>query len=202
MARKRIGGDDDILGKVAIGGAVIVGAYFVVVKPLMNILGINPADTAAVNDQVSTPAAANPFNASFQPAVDYYASHPAKDSTGAPVTINTAFQQIKAAYDNGTLASLAASDSSYSDIYTVAQIGEKLNDIYFWQWIKGYSADDVISLFSQIHTQTQLAELAEYMLYNFNVDLLPGLRAGLLKFGLNDTQLAALINQITNLPIS
>jgi hypothetical protein len=200
MKRKRIGDADDLLGRVAVGGGIAVAGYFLVVKPLMNVLGINPADTESVNDQISTAATDNPFNAMFKPAVDYYNSHPGKDADGNPLTINVAFQQIKAAYDSGTLAALAASDSSYSDIYKIAQIAEKLNDIYFWQWLKGYSADDVISLFSEISTQLMLAELSEYMLYNFNVDLLPGLRAGLLKFGLNDTQLAGLISEINNLP--
>ncbi len=199
MKRKRIGAVDDTLGKVAIGGALLVGGYFMIVKPLMNVLGINPEDTATVNNQVSSSASDNPFNALFQPAVDYYQSHPS-NTGGVPDTINVAFQKIKAAYDDGTLATLAASDPGYTDMFHVAQIADKLKDIYFWQWLKGYSADDVISLFSQITSQIQLAELAEYMLYNFNVDLLPGLRAGLLKFGLNDTQLASLISQIDNLP--
>jgi hypothetical protein len=181
---------EDLLFKVALAA----GAYFFVVRPIMNELGVNPADTATVNSQINSSAASNPFSASFTPFVSQYQSN---WSSSAGFTEQAYFAQFQQAYNDGQ----TSLNGSTSDLAVYA---ETINNSF------GYILHDtntVMAIFNELQYQTDVAWISAYLYYNYQKDLLSLLTNGAwtlfgLKSGLSDTDLATCINHVLSLPQS
>lgn len=176
---------DDEDEKLLVAGGVILLAYFGIVKPLLNAVGVNPADTAVVNNISTTSNANNPFTYYYQPFVDAYSGNWA--TYGGVIGWMQALQQ---SFNNGTLTNQAAplvfdAEALYSDA--------------------GYfrtDADGIIAIFNSLTSKSDVAYIAGYLFANYDVDLLTFLRNGkqLFHFGLSDTQIAQIIAHINTLP--
>lgn len=183
--------------KLIIWGAVIVGGYFVVVKPLMGMLGSDPADTNLIEEQAMTNPADNPFSVQFQGFVDNFNANPSYDSNGNRMSMADVYHLIKNWYDFDD-------PNLTGKLKDIADWSESINDAFSF-WTGGPDINKVLSVFSQLTNQNQVASIAAYFAYNFNKDLFHYLRYGKsisdwLPNGLSASELALLIKQINNLP--
>lgn len=189
---KRIGEiDEDII----IGGVLLAGAYFFIIKPLMSTFGDDPADTNTVNTQTNKDATDNPFDPNFFPFLDWFnTTQSSSDIQGYMADI-----QQKYLYHNPQPL------DPNSLPYKAAKAAEDL--ITALQWINFTpDTDTVISTFNQVTSQVEVGFIAAYINYNYSKDLLHFLRYGGNLFaafpnGVTEAQLAQIINKVNALPV-
>lgn len=187
--RKKIGEVDEGL---IIGGVLVGAAYFFVVRPLVNNFGTDPADTQTVTDQQQVDQGNNPFNPNFTPFLQQWAIN-----QPSGLSVSDGMQQIKQLGDSGQLQPGSQAAQTYA-------WGEALaSALSVWNW----SADTqtVISIFNQMSSEIQVAALAAYMSYVYGKDLLTFLHYGgsaipWIPNGLPESQVAAIVKQVNNLP--
>lgn len=177
--------------KLLVSGGLILAGYLLVVKPLMNTLGIDPADQAKVDQQTNTPAADNPFSPTFQPFVDNFTQN-----QGGGVTIPQAMQAVYADFQAGNLQP--------GNALQLATWADTLKSSLGWFFAPDINA--ILSVFTQMSNKTQCAALAAYCAYNFNKDLLHWLYYGssiipAIPYGLSEAQLAIIVTEVNNLPV-
>jgi hypothetical protein len=182
--------DDDLLFKAGLA----VGAYFFVVRPLLNQFGVSPEDTAAVADVDNAAPAGNPFSIQYTPMLTKY-QNDFNTIGGAPAF----FTALKYEYDNG-------SDSYNDTISDIAIEAENIKSALNTKW-HNVNVDDVFAAFNRLQDKTDVALIAGYLSYNYDIDLWNYLRngswqliPGLIRNGLNDTQLATITKRINSLP--
>ena len=98
MAAKKIGGVGEDL--ILIGG--LTAGFFLVLKPLLDQFGIDPANKATIDNQKTITPSANCFSYQFAPFVQNFNDNQPRDVNGNPLTMQQFFQGVKAAYDAGT----------------------------------------------------------------------------------------------------
>lgn len=185
---KRIG---DVEGDVMLtAGIVVVGV--IGIKYLLASFGSSAEDSATVANQHTVTPAQNPFNPSFQPFLDNWNAYQQGNTVADGMT--TFYAEFQA----GTLP--AGTDS-----FQIATWADTLKSaLSVWNWTVDTNA--VFSVFSQMVSQIQCANLAAYVSYNFNKDLLTWLHYGgspvpWVPNGLSDSQVAIIVNQINALPV-
>lgn len=208
---------EKLLQNVLLWGTVIVGGYFVVVKPLLGAVGIDPQTQALIDAENNLPPSQNPFNASFQPFVDFYNNN-APDSyisysggfnwqfftSGAPVVVNQSptigqfFQSLKALYVGG---SLQPSVWGFLDSAALTNLSEQLHAGIHGGFVVPVEGD-ILAPLSQLGSKLQLAFVANYFYWNYNEDLFSSLNGGIIKRGLAPSDFAALIQRVNNFPLT
>lgn len=176
----------------------IAAAYFLVVRPIMSAVGISPEDQAKIEDQNTKEPAENAFSIQFQPFIDNFNANPSFNADGSKMDIATFYHTIKQWYDDKDPNLTGA-------FYNIANWAETINDsLSFWNWA-GPHVDAILAVFAQMTNKQQVSSVANYLLYNYNKELLHLLRYGsgilpTIPNGLSGSQLALLIDQINNLP--
>jgi len=179
---------EDLLFK----SALIIGAYFVVVKPVLKAIGVNPADQNTVNSQIALAPEQNAFSK------DYQFGYIAYQGWSFPNDFSNEFTRFKAGY--------GMVEAGYD------QIAEGIRNAFvisIWN-LTQFSADinTIQTLFSQLPEQAAVSYIDAYLTANYNQGLMPLLKNGwgtilginTLNNGLNDAQIAGLINQVSKLP--
>lgn len=180
MAKDNLINDD--VEELLIVGGLAVGAYFVVVLPIMRSLGISGEDTATVQSVDNSTPDANPFSVQFQESVN--------NTTGS-VSYPWAQSMLNAWNSN-----------SASVTCPIVQIGEGL-----WNAFGNFYVDNsaILALFNQIGSQLQVSQISQYLLYAHNIDLWTLLKNGNsflpLTKGLYDNELATIVNHVKALPV-
>lgn len=183
--------EEDLLIKAVVAGVAIFGLYRVG-KYLANQFGIHPENTALVNAQIAKPADQNAFSTQFKPF---------RDDDGQSKGQSWAYEKQltdQALLDPGKYQSLL----SVQPAVTVTR-GEKLWDSFSFFKDTDYNA--IFAVFNNLASKEDVAELAQFMNDIYNVDLLNFLRYGIyrlgpINFGLNDNQMADIINHVNSLP--
>lgn len=190
--KRRIG---DIEEDVIIGGLLLGGAYFFVVKPLMNAFGVDPADSNTVNQQANTGSDNNPFDPAFQPFIDFYTAN--QPDISLPEYCK-AIQKMYLYHDPEPLI-------EGTSAYNTAMWGENLHYALNW-WNLTPDTDAVKAIFNQVTSQVEVAALSAYMAYNYQKDLLHYIHFGgnLLAWipnGLTEAETAQIVNRVNSLPV-
>lgn len=178
-------------GDALVIGGVVVLSYFLVVKPIMNLLGGNPEDQQTISNQANQAPAENYFSLQYQPFVDNFNANPSFNTDGSRMTMQQFFKIIKANNDDGTPIMLNG--------VNIAQLGEDLESALS-PWVVWTNSTDVISVFSELTNKTQVSSLAAYVYYNYGKDLLSQLQGSIFKTGLSPADLSTLINRLDALP--
>lgn len=182
-------GTEKLIKDVGLIGA----AYFLVVRPILTSIGVDPADTETVKAQNNTSPDENPFSPQFAPFLAFWqANQP------AGLSVQDGMMQIASMYDDGTLTPGSEADNT-------AKWGEQIiSALSVWNWVADTQA--VLSVFSQMQNQIQVASLAAYLAYAHNKELLTYLHYGgaaipWIPNGLPESQVAQIINLVNNLPV-
>lgn len=173
-----------VVAAIAIFGLYRVGQYF------QNKFGIHPENTALVNAQAAKSGSTNAFSPVYKPFLDSDQGNPSSDSS---------FTSLKAQYDADPAKYVA---SRSQPIVTITR-GENL-----WKAFSFFTGTDypaIVNVFAGMTSKQDVAELAQFMSEIYNVDLLAFLRTGIytigpINWGLNDNQLAEIINHVNSLP--
>lgn len=178
---------DDILFKVALAA----GAYFLVIRPIMNEFGVSPEDKAAVAEIDNSSPVENPFSPYFQPMVDQYQSH------WLDVGEAAWFQQLQWNYDNG-MDQLNGTDDD------IAINAETIHNAFsLWH---NLHTNDVLAVFNRLTDQAEVSLIAAYLNYVHGEDLWSLLRnghsllPGLIPNGIGETNMAAIKKRVDSLP--
>lgn len=179
---------EDLLFK----SALIIGAYFVVVKPVLKAIGVNPVDQNTVNSQIALAPEQNAFSK------DYQYGYIAYQGWSFPTDFSNEFTRFKA----GSGMIEAGYDQIADALYNAFQIS--------WWNIAAFSADiaTIQTLFSQLPEQAAVSYLDAYLQANYNVALIPLLQNGggtilgisTINNGLTATQMAGIILEVSKLP--
>jgi hypothetical protein len=173
--------------------AMLIGfSYFFVVKPVLASFGVDPADTATVNAQITADPTTNPFSPLFQPAVDYLNKQLGGSSGFA--NAQAFWDSIETDYKNGNTV-----DEYFHDIGSKAH--QIFGDLSLINW-----TSDIVSVFNSLTDQVSCGLIAQYFYYELGADLINKLQDGLLSFswlkgGLSNTTTAAIINHVNSLPV-
>lgn len=166
---------------IILWGAVIGVGYFAVLKPILDKLGVNSDDKNKVDDENTLDPSDSPF--SYQFSQSMYSISP---------------NIYGASYWQG----LAGTDNQF------ATWGEKI--YHAWDWFSTVN-DEVNEVFNEVVAQSDVANIACYLFFNYEKDLLSYLQTGnsyipwltgALSDGLNASVLAAIINKVNSLPVS
>jgi hypothetical protein len=189
---------EKLLEDTLIYGGIALGAYFGIVRPILQAAGIDdPANVQTVNNINTLDPSENPFSYLFQPLVDYY--QPLYDQQ-AGGSAQAYWQGYKQAYDaqyNGNPPALGTTS------FDIAILSEQLkNAISFWHTPDSAT---ITGIFNLAPTQRFVASMGAYFQFNFNVDLLTFLKGGkvfilVLQWGLTDNDLANIVNHVLALP--
>lgn len=218
MGNRIRGVGDDITVDVVLLAGVGLAAYFLIIKPGLNLL--NPPADPVIAAQMAIPGPSNPFSYQFQPFIDFYNNNTPVLSGGSgassnaglfsfmfPVptvtsnnnpTIQQFFQFCKA--NPGT-----ASPWGFLDSNDLSNRAENLNNALSVSSFNPLSMSDQtggMSALSGFSNQLQMAFIANYFWWNFNTDLLTFLNGSLGKAGLTNANLDAVINTINSLPVN
>jgi hypothetical protein len=207
-------GDAITVDVVLLAGAGL-GLYFLVIKPLLSGLGVDPQSQATIDAEKALPAAQNPFNYQFQPWVDFYNNNTPQINTGgqslstdimaylnmAPVVntnSNPTMQQFFIALKQVPPAS---SPWATIDVVALSALAEQLNSAINGFTLTVTDQTAAMSPLSGLTSQMQMAFIANYFWWNFNLDLLTDLQGSLFKQGLTPQNLAVVINAVNALPV-
>jgi|SRR5579872_1133730 len=170
-------------------GALAAGAYFLVVKPIMNELGVDPADKNTIDSVSSLDPTANPFNLNFT-----YSTKSTDQSNPGDY-----WQQLKSLGD--------------SQGWSAFDPNNDLNNIYVWgeivhnglNWWHNVDVNGIDNVFSQVTSQGQVGDIANYLYYNYNKDLWSLLTRGegiipIIPNGMPSSDLANIVKKIEALP--
>jgi hypothetical protein len=221
MVRKRrlSGAGDDITLDVVLLGGVAVAAYFLVIKPLLNSLGVSdPASTATVQAQLQVPPSSNPFNYQFQPFIDFYNNNTPTITTNDGLS---PLQSILQPFGSGAVAntnptiqqffiSLKSNPPSQSpwgfiDAVGLSGIAESVYNSLSVSPVNQLFASDQTAAMSAVlgfTNQLQMAFIANYFWWVFSTDLLTFFQGNVFSGGLNPANLAVLITTVNNLPVN
>lgn len=161
------------------GALLVAGAL--VVKSVLNTIGVSAEDTQTVNDALSDDPSENPFSFQFSYYVNLYTPR------YGGLSMQQYWQGVKAGNPNDQIAVWAET------VY---------NAIGFWQTI---DENAVTGVFNAVSAQVDVAAIDAYLYSNYSVDLLSFLRSGqryllMFKWGLTDTITAQIINRVNGLP--
>ena len=191
-------------------GALALGGYF-----LFNYFtqGTDPAITNELN---LTPES-NPFNYQFAPFVSFYNNNAPLVTTGqAANPFMWPFNQAPASPQVGTVSidlffqSLKTNPPTVSpwgflNTVDLCQRAENLYNALSVSSFNPLSTSDQtggVSALSGLTNQLQVAFIACYLWYNYNVDLLSFLQGSIFKSGLTSANLVQIINYVNNLPVN
>jgi hypothetical protein len=191
-------------GDLLLKAGLIVGAYFVIVRPLMNLFGADPADTDKVQKELDKGTNSS-FNPYWSVLVDSYNDLPMKDKDGKPFDFVKYFQTVNwllETQDGAVGPVLTLTPNSYED--RMARFAQELKDDFeYWNWTP--HVDDVIGRLMQLQTKKDFAWLSAYFSFNWNIDFFHWLHYGngilaALPNGLTTKQVADLLRHIDTLP--
>lgn len=199
MQRKRIGSvGDDLTSDTALIVALLAGAYFLVVKPIMNDFGASDADKQTVSDQVNLDPNENPFSPSFQAYVDNSNAYNSSNGFASNASRITQANQI---WQNDGSPTQLTGDGTGLDLVIAAEaiyssIGWLVQD---WNTVN--------AMFSSITCQINIAYIANYIQVIYTKDLFSLLQKGQWSIfgvdgGMSTTALAALVNHVNDLPVT
>jgi hypothetical protein len=182
--------EQDELFNVALLAGAGFALYFLVVKPLLNLGGDDPADTNSLANQVATTPASNPFNYQFDSGL--YAQDPS--------TYGSSFWNNLSS-ENSAWFTDYSSDTNLK----YAKWGESV-----WSASSDWGSPDadMTSVFNLIATQADASNIAAYLNFVRNADLWTLLNKGqgsiasFLPTGMSNKALAALVNHVNSLPVS
>jgi hypothetical protein len=175
---------DDSGERLLVAGAVILGAYFGVIKPVIDYFGLSAEDKQALDDISSLPPDENPFSINYQPFLDYYSD------SWSDVGMENYFKSLHPAWYEGGSPLQLVSDA------------EKIRDGFSFF---GRDSDSVIATFMQLQSKSDVAFIAAYLYYNYGGDLYSFLKEGggvlgLWNNGLTDENIAKIVRRINILP--
>lgn len=216
---KKVGslGDSAAMDVILIGGGV-AALYFFVIKPILD--GLGGADSV-YNAEMALPPSQNPFNYQFQPFNDFYSQNAPQaleidggggalswleslfGPTASSTTINNPtpqqfFQALKASPPT-------QSPWGFLDVPTLCQWAESIygsTNVAWWNPLATTDQQSVVSAVSNFSNQLQVAFVANYLWWNYNVGMLPYLKGSLTKSGLTPANIDQLINQVNSLPVN
>lgn len=200
--------------------AIAAGAYFFVVKPIMDSLGVGSGSmSATLQAQLALPASADPFTYQFQPFIDFYNNNtptiPAGASTGGfslmnlfgPSATGTANSNPSMSDFFGYLKQNPGATSQWGFLNTadLSARAENLKAAIAVNPFNPLSASNqaaAMSALAGLSNQLQMAFIACYLWYNYQLDVLTYLQGSLTTPGLTPSNLDQLINQINSLPVN
>lgn len=156
--------------KLLVAGGVVLGVYFLIVKPILSNF-TNTPDNDYIN-QANLPAAQNPFSPSYQPLLD---NDPSLASN----------QQLWYAQVQQLLQSDPDSLKSTSPWdYRLAQVSEVLY-YAFPRFFGSANATTVIGLITGLRSKQEVAYVSGYIYYNYGKNFMQLLNQGNSLLGLN-----------------
>jgi len=173
-------------------GVLIGAAYVLVARPVLKLIGVDSTDTATVTAAQALTPANDPFNMAYQYGyIAYY-------GWSFPDAFVTEFQQFK---NNGTPVQ-QVNDQIADSLYTA------FTGFFptFILWTADFTT--IQSLFEKLDSKASCSYLDAFLQANYNVSLWSLLKNGTGLFpaisafntGLNDKQIAQLINYVSTLP--
>lgn len=178
--------EEKLIKDLAVVGVIGAVAYFGVVKPILNSLGIDPATQEAIDKINETAPPGNPFSIHF--AYSLY--------TLSPSAYGTDFwNNLKDLWNNG---------ESSGGVLDYAQNGELIHDAFGYLTVNRVGVNAV---FQAVPTQAAVSNIACYLFFVYGEDLFSLLRDGkrLIGFlggsGLPGADITAIIDRVDNLPV-
>jgi hypothetical protein len=179
--------DEDLMFKVAL----VAGAYFVIIKPILHKLGLDtdPESEAAVNNMDTVSPEDNPFNVHFAPFQELHDNFR-----------DTNMTVFYAALKDNCNDSLYPQGSYFANLCYQSEL---IYDAFgFWHNAK---IDDIMSVFGSLEHQTDVTEIAAYLLVNHDIDLWNWLKNGYTfmpnwRNGISDQNLNTIIKKVESLP--
>lgn len=177
---------DKVLLTVGAGFA----AYFLVVKPLLSAVGIDPASQANIESINMLDPSKNPFDMNF--------ANGAVASGAAVPDGKTFFTNLKFIGDSQS----TVYNSAGSDLNNVYALGEAINNSFSW-----YNTDltAITTIFNEVRSKAEVSDIAAYLFYNYNINLWALLNTGaswipFSQAGVPANQLSQIVNHISSLP--
>lgn len=202
--RRKLGAISDDL----VTGAVIVGGGFLLLNYFLNGAG---STDSTVNTQAAVPPAQNPFSYQFQPFIDFYNNNTpiiqgtSFTPTGTPTTVNITNPSIQQFFQAIQAAPPTTSPWGYLDVVNLQARAQQLyNALSVSAWNPFSTSDQTgaLSAVSGLSNQLQVAFIANYFWWNYNVDLLVFLQGSLFKAGFTQGNIDNLINIVNALPVN
>lgn len=212
MRRNKIAGID---GDVIVIGGVSALLYFFVIKPLLNT-GTNQD----LIDEQALPPTQNPFSYQFQPFVDFFNNNTPTITASSAGNFFSMFLSLSTPSDGTTTTNNSPSMSDffkylknnpgapspwgYLDTADLSARAEHLKaaiDVSPLNPIATSDQSAATSAFAGLTKQLQIAFIACYFWYNWNLDLLSYLHGSLFSPGLTPANLSALIQTVNALPV-
>lgn len=167
-----------------------VAAYFVVVRPILAAVGIDPQSEANVQAVNMLDPSENPFDMNF---------------AGGSIASGSAVPDPKTFFTNlkflGDVQKIVYNSTS-SDLNNVYAFAETINNAFSW-----YNTDiaAVTTVFNEIRSKAVVSDIAAYLYYNYNINLWALLNVGsswipFSQAGIPATQLSQIVNHINSLP--
>lgn len=192
---KRIGGFlDPGTDELILGAGALIGGYILIVKPLLANFGLTADQQAAISDIDSAPPAQNPFNAQYQPFVDF-----ATTALPPGQTLAQYFSQLNDTYNatSNPPFPIFGTPENPLDVATAAEI---IRNQFNFLTIGDTSVID--SVFSAFNSKEEVSAVAAYLYYVYGDDLWTLLKKGRWYNiqSLSGTDLANIIARLNNLP--
>lgn len=135
-----------------------LAGYYLVVRPLLKKIGINPADQAAVDAQNALSPADNPFSAQYTSG--------SKKDTGY-------WNAVKANYDENPSPDNPNLNVGGNSLYLIASLAEGITKQFgYYSFSLAPDFNAILGYFNNIIASKQeLSDLTAYIQANFNLDL-------------------------------
>lgn len=167
--------------------ALALGAYVLVVQPLLKTFGVDPASTAEVNAVDTASPQNNPFSMQYLGGSTVTQGLTAQDFI-------TAKSEVDSGMDYNTMTK--------GGLYNIVQWGEAIYNAFGlpYSLVNQANFPAVVAVFSQFQNTADVSDVDAFLQANYQVSLWNGLKDGhkwamVFPFsnGLNDTQLAQLV---------
>jgi len=150
---------EDTEKEVILVGGLVAGLYFFVVRPIMKNFGLDGESQETIDSLNTAQPDQNPFNINYIDS--YIAEHGGDYIQIMPSDVNA----LKPLYDEG-----------YRNIDKAVIWGEQIYDSF--NWYGNINGEQLTAVFSQIPTKAAVCDVARYLYFTYNVDLLYLLRNG------------------------